>query len=111
MASHKMAFLTISPAQLGNISYDSFPNSKGSEIALHAMSSYPTIYDNIEALQVVMDGTEHRNVDAAIHLGNIVGYYQTRNRAIKVVRTRVCFCVAGNYNYVTLGRIDTRDFT
>ena len=74
------------------------------------MPSY-AIYGNIEVLQVVMDGTEHRNIDAVIHIGNIVGYYQTRNRAIKVVRTRVCFCVAGNYNYVTLGRIDTRDFT
>ena len=69
------------------------------------------IHGNVEALQAVLSDIDGQKVDHVICLGDVVGYYPDPARCIELVQSRTDHCIAGNHDYASIGRIDTRNFT
>ena len=69
------------------------------------------IHGNSEALQAVLKDIKKKSIDEVICLGDIVGYYPDPEQCVEMVRNAVSVCVAGNHDYVAIGRIDTGTFT
>jgi predicted phosphodiesterase len=69
------------------------------------------IHGNVEALQAVLADIKKQKIDSIVCLGDIVGYYPDPEKCVELVQKNVDLCVAGNHDYASIGRIDTRNFT
>src|SRR6185436_17580401 len=56
------------------------------------------IHANLPALQAVLADIDRRGVDAAYHLGDLVGYAPWPNETVALIRERGIPGIAGNYD-------------
>ncbi len=60
------------------------------------------IHGNIEALTVVMEDIDKRNVDRVICLGDIIGYGANPCECLDIAMKRFDVCLLGNHEYAVL---------
>jgi predicted phosphodiesterase len=63
------------------------------------------IHANLPALEAVLASLENENIDAYIVAGDLVGYGAFPNECVEVVRSLRAFCVAGNHDLISVGRL------
>ncbi len=64
------------------------------------------VHSNTEALGAVLADVRKRNVDALIHLGDVVGYGAEPNECCAILRREAQLSLLGNHDAVVVGRMD-----
>jgi diadenosine tetraphosphatase ApaH/serine/threonine PP2A family protein phosphatase len=68
------------------------------------------IHANIEALTVVLDDIDARNITEIVCLGDLVGYNANPNECVEEIRARNIPCLMGNHDAVACGIEDPWGF-
>jgi diadenosine tetraphosphatase ApaH/serine/threonine PP2A family protein phosphatase len=68
------------------------------------------IHANWHAYEAVLADVEQQNVEEIWCLGDLVGYGPQPNRCVDVARERASFCLIGNHDLASIGRVPLDDF-
>lgn len=68
------------------------------------------VHSNLQALERVLDDIDNRAVDHVYCLGDIVGYCANPHECIALVREKCEFVVAGNHDWVAVGKAGIEKF-
>ena len=68
------------------------------------------IHGNLEALTVVINELEKRNVDEVLCLGDIIGYGPDPEECVDLVKRHANVILAGNHDYAAMGMLDISYF-
>ena len=60
------------------------------------------IHGNLDALSVVLEDIEAREVDRIVCLGGVVGYGPNPLECLDLVRERCDWCMMGNHDFAVL---------
>ncbi len=68
------------------------------------------IHGNLEALTVVINELQKRNVDEVLCLGDIIGYGPDPEECVDLVKRHANVILAGNHDYAAMGMLDISYF-
>lgn len=68
------------------------------------------ILGNYDALHAVLSALELCDVEVLLCTGDVVGWGAEGSKCIRTVRERCTACVAGNYDHVACGKLNTDNF-
>ncbi len=68
------------------------------------------IHANWHACEAVLTDVEQEKVDEIWCLGDLIGYGPQPNRCVETVRERTDFCLIGNHDLASIGRVSLDDF-
>jgi predicted phosphodiesterase len=68
------------------------------------------IHANLAALEAVLDDLKERGIDELWCLGDTVGYGPSPNECIELLRSFENFCIAGNHDWGSTGKISISEF-
>ena len=68
------------------------------------------IHGNLEALEKVLNFTDHMGLKQILCLGDIVGYGPDPNRCVELVSQTCLGTVAGNHDWAVVGKTPLEDF-
>ncbi|MFH1767645.1 MAG: metallophosphoesterase family protein [Candidatus Omnitrophota bacterium] len=71
---------------------------------------FSDVHANLEAFHAALNWFKGKGVDEYIFLGDIVGYGANPCEVIELIEELEPVCIAGNHDWVFLGRIDIKSF-
>jgi predicted phosphodiesterase len=70
---------------------------------------FSDVHGNLPALEATLSALRRQNVDAYIHLGDLIGYGPFPNECIEIVAGLEPVGVAGNHELIVLGQLSTEN--